>query len=416
MESVGLALLILSVLALMELNRKFESDLDDEAIRRGKALMTVRNVANDYLISYSTQLLQLDTMTDSMEVETGPEQTYTIEHGGFPTINDLVHLGMTPPNLSDSAGDGGHYVIRIKKYPDDCMVPVCNLEGLVTIDRPYVNGGKVDYARLGIAADVVGPDSAFSRASDPGVLSGYGGKWWTDNPTITALGQPAGILAARFGYSSSTLSGFYKRDGSLPLTGDMKAGGHAINNVSTLTATGKIKSKNMSTDLHSQGEVCEADDENAFGSGTTGAVMVCSSAQWRHAQNNPVTQGTHCSPDGVTGTSISTGETLMCKGGLYVRMNNLIAKNVQVGRVLVYDTNLVPIPPCEVGGVPDNSILINSTAVDMTGDSPFETMETSVTQSGANWLVRIKLTDPSHVQHSGNLNNLNATLNLECKY
>ncbi len=416
LESLGLALLILSILAFMELNRKFESDLDNEAIRRGQALTTVRNIANDYLVSYSTQLLALDAMTDPMTVETGPDTTVTVAQGGFPRIDELVILGMTPPNLSDLASGGGHYAIRIKKYPEGCLSPNCNLEGLVTIDRPYLNGGKVDYARLGIAAAAIGPDSAFSRDYDPTVLSGYGGKWSTDNPASGPSGQPAGILAARFGYGSSVLAGFYRRDGSLPLTGTMNANNHAINNVTTLTATGKIAAKNMITDLHEVGQACDADEENAFGSGAAGALVVCSAGQWRSAQNNPVAQGSRCVPDGATGTSISTGEALMCRGGNYIRLNSLVAKNVQIGRIDVRDGSVVAIPSCEPGGTPDNSILLKSTAIDMVFNPPMEAMDVTVSQIGANWVVGIQLIDPSHGRHSGNAYDLAAILNLECRY
>lgn len=415
LESIGLALLILSTLALLKMNKQYEEDLNMEAKRRGQALTTVRNLGNTYIAKYWSQLLALENMDDAMPVTIDNGITSIIvEHGGFPQIEELEQLGLTPPHLIPQAIGGGNYTISIHRVPAGCdAASNCNLEGLITIDKPYVVNGTVDYPRLGLAAAEVGSDSAFSHEATREILSGFSGKWSVDNPV---LNQPAGILAARIGFSSSVLAAFYRRDGSTPLSGTMDANQHAIKGVSKLSVSGNITSKTITTAFYNQGDSCDG-EENAFARGALGTVVVCLSGRWQYTQHNPVAQGAACSPDGMTGTSTSTGETLMCKRSSYVRINNLIARNVQVGRVAsVHDDSVVPIPECETGGIPDNSLLMTSSAVEMNIIPPMQSMETFVSRIGTNWKVSIKLIDSNHVRHSANRNDIYATLNLECKY
>ena len=416
LESLGLVLLILSLLAMQQMNRQFEQALDEEAVRRGKALALIRNVAHDYLVTYSSELLALTDIRGAVTLKNGTGDLVPVASGAQPRIDELRKLGLAPPNLTSHALGGGEYVIQIQKSLIDCVSPNCNLEGLVTISQPYVKGGAVDYARLGLAIGAIGPDGAYSKLATPATLSGFGGLWQADNPPVAGRGQLPGILAARFGYASSQLAIFYKRDGSTPLTGDMNADSHAINGVTTLHADGKITAKNFTTALYRTGGPCAADDENAFASSDAGAVLVCKGGQWKYANQNPVAPGTACVPDGTTGTSVDTGETLMCKRGIYVRLNNLIAKNVQVGRVVVNDDSLVPILPCEPGGTPENSLLIDYTAVDLSQPLPRQAMDAIAVRSGNNWRVSLKLIDTNGVRYSGNDYLLRAVMDLECQY
>jgi len=417
LESLGLLLLVLSMIALNQMNRQFEQDLDAEAIRRGKALAIISSAAHNYLVNYASQLVNMADLNLQLDLATGAGVPVRVARGGYPTLLELNALGLTPPNLSSTAPGGGKYVIQIEKSPHDCVAPNCNLEGLVTVNRPYLMNGKVDYARLGMAAAAVGPDGAFSTRRSPEQLTGYGGMWKVDNPVIPALGQLSGILAARFGYASTELAVFYKRDGSTPLTGDMDAARHAIKGVSTFNADGKITGKNFITPLYRPGDPCEVADENAFASsaGAVGAVLVCQLGQWRYARSNPVVQGAACAPDGSTGTA-ANGETLICKSAVYVRLNNLIARNVQVERQVVIDGSVVPIPLCETGGVPENSILIDHAALDVTEVDPRQALDAIAVRAGDTWQVSLKLIDTHGTRYSGNGYGLRAVMNLECRY
>ncbi len=414
LESLGLVLLILSMIALNQMNRQFEDDLDADAVQRGKALATVSSAAHNYLVTYASQLVGLTDLDAGLDLLTGAGVTVHVARGGYPSIAELNDLRLTPPNLRANAPGGGNYVIQIKKTPDDCVAPNCNLEGLVTVNQPYLVGGKVDYARLGIAVGAAGPDGAMSAKRSPDVLTGFGGLWQIENPAIPALGRPPGILASRFGYASTELAVFYKRDGSTPLTGDMDAASHAIKGVTTLTADGKITGKSFISPLYRQGDSCEAADESAFGSGA-GALLVCQSGQWQYARHNPVAQGAACTPDGTTGTA-ANGETLMCKGAIYVRLNNLVARIVQVERALVRDDSVVRIPDCESGGLPENSILIDHAALDLSEIDPRQAMDVTTVRAGDYWQVSLKLIDTHGGRYSGNAYGLHAVMNLECRY
>jgi len=404
------------MLALLEMNHKFEDELDAEAVRRGKALATLRRIADDYLVSYSSELLALPDLNASFQVDIGGGNMVIVEHGGAPRIDELVKLGKAPSNFSATAFGGGRYVIQIEPSPVGCVMPVCNLEGLITIDRPYLQSGQVDYARLGIAAGEVGPDGAYSRKTSPTILSGFGGAWSTTNPPVNGLGQVSGILAARFGYGTSGFSIYYRRDGSAPLTGDLNADTHALRGVTTLNASGMVTAKTVLTTLHQAGQPCDTDEENAFGSSDAGVVMVCRARQWNYAQSNPVEPGAACTVNGTTGTSTADGDTLVCRGNVYVHLDKLIARNVQVGRELVIDNQLVPTPPCEIGGTPDNSLIVNYSVINVATVPPMQAIDALATPAGSNWLVSLKLVDTAGGRHSGNDYGVQAMLNLECKY
>ena len=417
LESLGLVMLVLSMIALNQMIHAFERDLDEEAIRRGKALALVGSVAHNYLVNYATQLVGMVDLNLELDLVSGAGTTVHVARAGYPTVAELSLLGLTPPNLRATAPGGGNYVIQIKKSPDDCLAPNCNLEGLVTVNKPYLTNGKVDYARLGMAVLAIGPDGAFSTIRAPALLTGYGGMWKADNPPIASVGQLPGILAVRFGYASTELAVFYKRDGSTPLTGDMDAAAHAIKGVTTLVADGKITGKNFITPLYRQGDPCDGADENAFASsaGAIAAVLVCQSGLWQYARHNPAVQGAACAPDGATGTSVN-GETLICKNGIYVRLNHLLGSNVQVGRMVVHDDSVVPIPDCEAGGVPDNSILIDHAALDVTDLDPRQALDVLAVRVGDYWQVSLKLIDTHGARYSGNPYGLRAVMNLECRY
>ncbi|CFQ14861.1 Large exoprotein involved in heme utilization or adhesion [Yersinia enterocolitica] len=129
-------------------------------------------------------------------------------------------------------------------------------------------GGKVRYDLLGKAMQSAGIDSGMTRSST--VASGYGGQWnekSSDYSNITT----EGLLAYRVGYDSSMYSVYLRRDGTLPMTGDLNMGGKSINNAKDITAVGTV----MAEVLKSTGSTNVGDALTVVGNSTlTGAVEV----------------------------------------------------------------------------------------------------------------------------------------------
>jgi len=76
----------------------------------------------------------------------------------------------------------------------------------------------------------------------------------------------------------------------------------------------------------------------------------------------------------------------------------------------------VPIPLCETGGVPENSILIDHAALDVTEVDPRQALDAIAVRAGDTWQVSLKLIDTHGTRYSGNGYGLRAVMNLECRY
>lgn len=406
-ETLGLVLLILSALALKNRYDAYQAQLDSIAVAQGGAMTTVANVGQNYLVNYYNLILAMPAPGAPIvaTIGSGPsQQNIPIAHGDAPTVAELVQLGLTPPNFSSTPPIGGTYIFQMQLSPTGCTPPNCNIEGQVYINAPYVTNSKVDYPRLGLALQTIGTNGGFSQAKSPTTISGYAGGWSVPNPVS---GNPGGILAAQFGYSSSGFAAYYRRDGALDLTGPMNGGGQSIGNVTTVSATSELLTSQMTV-----GAPCT--DNGAYGSGP-GVAMVCVNNTWQINGQRSL-PGQPCSPDGTPAISNATGEGLVCKNSLYVRSVNMIPVNINRGRVLVADQQLVPQATCEPGGTSTFSFQLNSTTVDVTQNPPLQGFQSSASASGANWLISIVLVDDQGNTVSGNSYHATELFNLECKY
>lgn len=222
MTEVGLGLVIASMVAAASYYSLYEQQGDNKAIAQGTALLSLQGAAQQYLTTNFSQLVQ-----------PGGGTVAGVTNPLNPTVAELFAVGALKGAWSGTAYNGGNYRIQIQQYPAGCVAPNCNLDGLVWIDRPIVdNNNRIDYPRLGIAVQTIKSDGAMSTGASPTTLIGMGGKWNTANP----VGNQPGILGVRFGYNSASFAQFYRRDGSLPMTADVAAGGYNINNAKAVNA------------------------------------------------------------------------------------------------------------------------------------------------------------------------------------
>lgn len=411
MVMLAFTLLTVSWLAIHQQTKAIEARKDDLARAQGSALEVIRNAGADYLTRWRGQIIALnpgDPVTLTVGDGAGAVSV-PVARWDEPTIAELVALGRLSAGYSPESIIGGAYRFRIEKIPAGCTVPDCNLEGMVYINAQYTTDGEVDYARAGIAATRVGADGGFSTRSNPGEISGVSRKWVVPNPVGATVG---GVLAARFGYSSSPFAAYYRLDGSDPLTGPMNANGNSISNVSTLTATGIIRAGEFSTPAKGVGDACT--ENNAIASGN-GLAMLCVAGTWRTIMDrgNP---GEACNPEGKTAISNANGEQLVCKNGSYIRLMSLVAKNIEVQRMLVTDGMSVAKPTCDAGGTPDYSLITTQVTLDLSVAPPKQAQYVTTTDNGSSWSVVLRLRDDTGTETSGNNYNLSAVMRTECRY
>lgn len=121
------------------------------------------------------------------------------------------------------------------------------INGLITTTLPWSEGGKYRYDLLGKAMQEAGIDSGMTQSAT--VASGLQGAWKETSTDYSNINS-AGLMAYRVGYDSAMYSVYLRRDGTLPMTGDLNMGGNDINNAKDITATGTT----TSGILHSTGD------------------------------------------------------------------------------------------------------------------------------------------------------------------
>jgi type II secretory pathway pseudopilin PulG len=336
--------------------------------------------------------------------------------------------------------------------------PACVISGIAHSTAAYRQDGQVRSDVLATAISAIGKDGAMSYAEAPAVLRFQGG---TTMPNPVA--NTPGILAIRVGNHSgltSLLAPYYRLDGSKKLTGSMNAGGFDIGAVRNLAVTEATTTKDLTVSglatlattavpgsacgvhgsvARSSNEsglvVCRSGTWSAVGTtvpgvadgvpcsnagqlGTDGgsaASYVCNGSYWM-SQNTTANAGDTCAPAGRTATAINNREQLVCSNGRFVRLANLLSKQVEIARVLVTDNQNVGKPACETGGTPTYSFHLTQTVVDVSVTPPRQAMYIAASDNGSTWGVKIRVKDNTGAEVSASNYSISAVMKLECAY
>ncbi len=146
----------------------------------------------------------------------------------------LINEGLLPSTYTGTNANKSSYKIILKR---DGTTPNYVINGLITTSTAWIEGGKTRYDLLGKAMQTAGIDSGMTRTTSNAF--GYGGQWSETSANFNNI-TSAGQLAFRVGFNSALYSVYLRRDGTLPMTGDLNLDGHNINNVAALNATGNI--------------------------------------------------------------------------------------------------------------------------------------------------------------------------------
>lgn len=188
-----------------------------------------------------------------------------------PTIQDLVNLKLLPIGFSNTSPLGLSFQVDL--VPTNCSTGLtnCTIPGSLYSTTPYRDSsGRIRTDQLVNAITAAGADSGMSYAETPGTITGMAATWSAANPVA---GAPAGVLMMRVGNTSllaQSMNQFYKRDGSLNLTGPMDANNQAMNAVGNLQSNGAVSANGTVTGgvLRSNGDASVAG--NAIANGVYG--------------------------------------------------------------------------------------------------------------------------------------------------
>ena len=272
------------------------------------------------------------------------------------TYITLINEGLLPSTFSGINAQKSAYKILLKR---DGISPNYVVNGLITTTVPWSEGAKVRYDLLGKAMLSAGVDSGMTKSAT--VASGYEGQWTekaSDFRNITA----EGLLAYRTGFDSAMYTVYLRRDGTLPMTGDLNMGGKSIGNAKNITASG---TGYFGGDISSEGNITAKKEiiaHNGYGDTIKlGGDAAGNDYELYLSANKPLSLWSF--PTGGTATDTNKSNTLLKVAGAISSGNinsigNITSSgNISVGGVLHLSKVNVNGSPCS--GVGDISRDIN---------------------------------------------------------
>ena len=225
---------LISFLSFQELIKKQDNLLAQSA---GEQINKVGNAVNSYIAVHYDDLSKLQNSTNNT-TDPGPRTCITSTGICTITIQTLINEGILPSTFSGTNSFNSGYSISLKRTGSS---PYYNINGIVLTNNSWIgSGNKVRYDLLGTAMQKAGIDSGMSNSST-NKISGYNGSWSVDNTTFSNINK-TGLLAYQVGYGSYSYSIYLRRDGTLPMTGNLDMGTQSINNAKDITASGTTQS------------------------------------------------------------------------------------------------------------------------------------------------------------------------------
>jgi type II secretory pathway pseudopilin PulG len=215
----------------------------DRARAMGQHARSIAAAANAYIVN-NYQTLSASPATDI-------------------TVADLLSQSLLPIGFSPTNGYGQSYAIHLVRTGTS---PSWNIEGVVITTNALTIVGKLRLDMVGAAVSEAGSDAGMTN--DSATLSGFNGGWSLTSaayPQITATGQ----LGHRVGSGTSLYTQFLRRDGTLPMTGNLDMGGMTIINANSMRLTGVVI----------EGSACTTTGEVSRDG--SGRVLSCVGGSWR---------------------------------------------------------------------------------------------------------------------------------------
>lgn len=227
--------------------------------------------------------------------------------GGIPgkrcTItNETLRInGLVPNSFSGRNSWGSTYTYRITVTGTN---PNYQVDGMVVTDDAYTTGATVRFDLLGEAMLAAGADSGMTRSS-PTQADGYNGSWSESNArfdNIDKLGQ----LVYRAGFSAQAYNAYLRRDGALPMTGDLDLDNHNIVDAFNINANGTIQGNKLVADSDTVDALIMGGNKAQIGTSGTGTAAKLSI---RHG-NKVTIENTAGDPAALESGSLRTGNLI----------------------------------------------------------------------------------------------------------
>lgn len=230
------------VISFMSFQKMISDHENTQAKSAGQQIKKIGDSVNSYIVNHYDKLSTLSN-SDGSSTDTGPRLCVTSTNTCNITIQTLINDGLLPTTYSGKNIYNSSYSINLKRTGTS---PYYTISGLVlTIDAWLDTSTKIRHDLLGKAMQEAGIDSGTTRDSIA-VVNGYNGNWHVDNSDFPSINKK-GLLAYQVGFGSNSYSVFLRRDGTLPMTGNLNMGSQNINNAKNITASGVVQTKTLNT-------------------------------------------------------------------------------------------------------------------------------------------------------------------------
>lgn len=201
------------------------------AVAAGQQIKQLGDAVNAY-INIRYDKLAVLTAAAGTGNDPGPRTCSAVSSTCTITPQTLINEGLLAPNYVARNSFGSDYAIQLKR---NGTAPNYLIDGVVLTNNSWVVGPNVRYDLLGKAMQVAGIDSGMSKMTTQ--IDGYNGSWSYPSSTFAGINK-LGILGYRVGYSSAMYAVYLRRDGTLPMTGDLNLGGNSVSNIRNVVAAG----------------------------------------------------------------------------------------------------------------------------------------------------------------------------------
>lgn len=230
----ALVLTISAIIGFVTFSQLVKTQEVNKAQYAGEQIRMIGESVNTYISNHYDSLSTLSNATGS-SLDVGPRTCAAATNNCTITLSTLVNEGLLPASYSGKNVYGQGYTILLKRAGAS---PYYKITGMVLTDASLGIGSNIRYDLLGQAMQKAGIDSGMTNNSSS-VVSGFNGSWTANNSDFSNINK-IGLLAYQTGYGSYNYSIFLRRDGTLPMTGDLNMGGNDINNVVDYNGSGNI--------------------------------------------------------------------------------------------------------------------------------------------------------------------------------
>lgn len=227
-----LVLGVASAISFMKFQDLKHQQEDIQANAVGEQIKQVGDAVNGYINIRYDKLSTLTSVSSTTGTDPGPRTCSTADSTCTITYQTLINEGLLPSTFSGINAKRSGYNILLRRSGSS---PNYVIDGLITTTTQWKEGDKIRYDLLGQAMQAAGVDSGMTKTST--TMSGYSGSWSNNSTDYSNISQ-AGLLGYRVGYDSAMYSVFLRRDGTLPMTGDLNMGSNSINNAVDINASG----------------------------------------------------------------------------------------------------------------------------------------------------------------------------------